>query len=117
MTEKGDLISREALKDATKKLYNETLDGIVKFGIEKVYDLISNAPTVEAIPTELHEKILDKVEGELLECQSNLRSQGEWIVVSRNCWKCNRCQELTNEGKNFCPNCGADMRGKDNGKL
>ena len=43
---KGDLISREALKDATKQLYNETLDGIVKFGIEKVYDLIDNAPTI-----------------------------------------------------------------------
>ena len=35
--------------------------------------------------------------------------QGEWIFVSRNCWKCPYCQELTNEGKNFCPNCGASM--------
>ena len=43
----GDLISREALKDATKELYDETLDGIVKFGIEKVYDLIENVQSVE----------------------------------------------------------------------
>jgi hypothetical protein len=41
------------------------------------------------------------------------RPQGEWIFVSRNCWKCPCCQELTNEGKNFCPNCGADMRGEE----
>lgn len=39
------------------------------------------------------------------------RPHGEWVIVSRNCWKCSYCQELTNEGKNFCPNCGADMRG------
>jgi hypothetical protein len=43
------------------------------------------------------------------------RPQGEWIFVSRNCWKCPCCQELTNEGKNFCPNCGVDMRGDNNG--
>lgn len=41
----SDLIDRDALKDATKELYNETLDGIVKFGIEKAYDLIDTAPT------------------------------------------------------------------------
>lgn len=40
----SDLIDREALKEATKELYNETLDAIVKFGIEKVYDLIDTAP-------------------------------------------------------------------------
>ena len=39
------------------------------------------------------------------------KPQGEWIFVSRNCWKCPYCQELTNEGKNFCPNCGAKMKG------
>lgn len=43
------------------------------------------------------------------------RPQGEWITVSHNCWKCPYCQELTNEGKNFCPNCGAYMRGENNG--
>lgn len=43
----GDLISREALKEAIKNVYNETRDGIVKFGIEKAYKEIDNAPTVE----------------------------------------------------------------------
>ena len=38
------------------------------------------------------------------------RPTDKWIIVSRNCWKCPFCQELTNEGKNFCPNCGARMK-------
>lgn len=41
-----------------------------------------------------------------------VKPQGEWIFVSRNCWKCSLCNELTNEGKNFCPNCGAEMKRK-----
>lgn len=45
MEEMSDLISREALKEATKELYNKTLDAIVKFGIEKAYELINIAPT------------------------------------------------------------------------
>lgn len=43
----SDLIDREELKKAVDKLYAETLDGIVKFGIEKAYELINNAPAVE----------------------------------------------------------------------
>ena len=50
-----------------------------------------------------------------VEIVKNARLQGEWLFVSRNCWKCPYCQELTNEGKNFCPNCGAYMRGENNG--
>lgn len=41
-----DLISRSELKKAIQNLYDETLDGIVKFGIEKAYNIIDNAPTV-----------------------------------------------------------------------
>ena len=51
MENMSDLIDRDALKKATKELYNETLDGIVKFGIEKAYDLIDTAPT--ASPKEI----------------------------------------------------------------
>ena len=51
---------------------------------------------------------------ELEHCLDTIRPKGEWILVSRNCWKCPFCQELTNEGKNFCHNCGADMRGEEN---
>ncbi len=52
-----------------------------------------------------------------------LRPQGEWIIDGHHI-RCNRCNEYIcstdREGNkipdNFCPNCGADMRGdKENG--
>lgn len=48
---KDNLISREELKKEVNKLYDDTLDGIVKFGIEKAYELINSAPT--ASPKEI----------------------------------------------------------------
>ena len=47
--------------------------------------------------------------------------RGKWIEGNHaNYWKCSECGEVTMEsvmGKprhNFCPNCGADMRGEQN---
>ena len=95
----NDLISRDTLKKATKELYNETLDAIVKFGIEKAYDLIDTVPTVEA-------------------------SQGEWIT-EYDYLKCPFCgMSIDDEvhylypkeyGFNYCPNCGAKLKGGSNG--
>lgn len=31
-------------------------------------------------------------------------------------YKCNKCGGLTAQRRNFCPNCGADMREADNEK-
>ena len=49
----------------------------------------------------------------------NERPQGEWIIHKdfyENCkYGCNRCGNLNNILSNFCPNCGADMRGDKNG--
>lgn len=123
MTEKGDLISREALKDATKKLYNETLDGIVKFGIEKVYDLISNAPTVE--PNQLTQDIIDKVNVNIGLAQpiKDARPQGKWIKIFENPFTngyvCSFCGHKIQVTEQFLPKvtecevCGADMRGEE----
>lgn len=46
----------------------------------------------------------------------NARPQGEWITVPEYNFddKCSACGELNSwKRTNFCPNCGADMRGKE----
>ena len=44
------------------------------------------------------------------------RSQGKWILhkdYNESCkYGCNKCGNLNNIPSNFCPNCGADMRGE-----
>lgn len=50
------------------------------------------------------------------------RPQGEWIrkpITFGTCilqgYECN-CGRVVMQRENFCPDCGADMRGKDNAK-
>ena len=48
------------------------------------------------------------------------RKKGEKIVMSNDrmrFWACNQCEEPLHPNDNFCPNCGADMRGGKNNAL
>ena len=39
---------------------------------------------------------------------------GEWVLNHPSqLWECTNCYEREIRTTNFCPNCGADMRGKD----
>ena len=66
-----------------------------------------NAPTVDAIVNTIE-----------------VRPQGEWYYSIDKGWECNQCHEIVKDMPtcmrkalyNFCPNCGADMRGDENGK-
>ncbi len=99
----NDLISREALKKAISELPNDnpsyyyTGDFLDR---EKVLDEIDNAPTVEAIPLEVHEKAMDvavddlfKVQEELNRIRNEKRPQGDLI------------KPLTELCDRYCKNC------------
>ena len=64
--------------------------------------LIDNAPTVES----------DYEWGYSEGVHDTERPQGDWIYVNHGYYECSECKHVSYEIKsNFCPNCGADMRG------
>lgn len=80
----NDLISRSALKKALKKT-----EGITWDSWKTVEKIIDNAPTVYP-------------------------KQGEWIANPLGAYVCNKCSWVVGKfERNFCPNCGADMRGAE----
>ena len=79
---------------------------------EKVLDVISNWNDNESDIETLAFMIADIPSAE--------PRKGKWRVVSRQAdsftaYRCSECNELVYGRTDFCPNCGADMRGEANG--
>jgi hypothetical protein len=116
---RSDLISREVL-------LSEYDNNFVRY--KDFRDFLENVPDVEirdslfvngyAQGYEKAKKEYERPQGEQIaweqgyECGKNeKRSQGEWIYDYRTC-TCSVCNFTTViDTYNFCPNCGADMRG------
>ena len=116
----NDLISREALRKDIEHLHNVYAENKDYFYTD-VLDHIDNAPTVDLweMRQEATENALKKAE------VLYKRPQGEWIEENsetgalgiKYTWvKCNQCGWSNSLviPKNFCPNCGAYMRGTTN---
>lgn len=98
--EKGDLISREALKEEFFKYKPYAVDFL---------SLIDSAPIVE-------EKSYDMGYQDGLEDGLNdIRPQGKWLIEGGTTlhYACSECGCAGDEWDKFCKHCGADMRTKD----
>lgn len=111
----NDLISREALRkqiDDYKYFYSSFEKMTVAEFLTIVHEFIDNAPTIpQTIITEF--KGCDNCELE--------RPKGKWIDVKdipylANCSNCGYQMDTHEEHGyfNYCPYCGADMRGEKN---
>lgn len=113
----GDCISREALKEAIEEV-EDNYDGyepndLGKF-MNKVYDLIDNAPKV----FDCRSCKNNGNERECVDCHDycnfvryEARPQGKWIEEN-GLIACSNCHTIwLYRRTKFCPNCGADMRG------
>ncbi len=108
----NDLISREALKTTIKNSFKHNLHGYDALLINEIDEFIDNAPTVKN----------EYMRGYEAAVREYKRPQGEWKYThdtfsKRICNKCNYSQVIVDGmSDNFCPNCGADMRGGENDK-
>ena len=113
----GDLIRRSALKEAIKDHF-DNLDAYFPYTFIKEVD---NAPTVEPFEP-------DYVGAERLKARQRGYEQGYHFgmeigktlnpKIKQGTWKldnigvyCSECEMHPDYSSNFCPNCGADMRG------
>jgi len=115
----GDL---DALKEKVNAFYDELFVGCVSSDLitfaKSVDEMIDNVPTVEAYPFEQVQELVKLNQQFAQEIEDLKRPQGEWIIDGHHI-RCNKCNEYIcntdGEGdkipNNFCPNCGADMRG------
>lgn len=101
----GDL---DALKEEIKKCvpYVEQ---------ERILDIIDNAPPLPQVTVFAENASKEEIEDFKQELEKVLeRPQGKWISDYRKC-KCSVCNFTTViDTYNFCPICGADMRGDKN---
>ena len=102
----SDLISRKALLGRLEKIYGT--DSIIdKIMLRFLKKLIRKQPTVDAV---------EVVHGEWEECDwVKYDGHGECVHYPKAALRCSNCcnafkKELLWKD-NYCPNCGADMRG------
>ena len=108
------------LIDADELLKKKYLDEFAE-GVVSCEDII-NAPTIKTFTlADIEEQYRKGLEKGLSEWETE-RPQGEWEYNPNiGNWHCSFCHNICYEMKlahdnyNFCPNCGADMRGDNNG--
>lgn len=120
----NDLISRDALKHAINNIVDEEIEIDEKWakGLKYSFKIIDNAPAVDAYPFEQVQELIKLNQQFAQEIENLKRLQGEWIITGeeqgafnmiykiRKCSKCGWEHSLVIPD-NFCPKCGAEMKG------
>ena len=124
----NDLISREALKEATKSFTDCD-------GFNPVWQIIDNVPTVEPkkvlvanvtfdkdqLEQLVRDRVIEPIKNGELVLQTDERPHGEWIVdkLTRDVI-CSNCRQSRRDTRTthifFCNHCGADMRGGEDNR-
>ena len=119
----GDLISRETLKKAINNDVadnGDTYSNDLLVGLDMAYQIIDNAPEVDISGNEYFPYRTAFFNGVEAAKAKYGRPQGEWVegyhdgFTTHDCSICGFSKEGTHLQYNFCPNCGAYMKGEPN---
>ena len=118
----SDYIKREDALNASKLVYIECIEkddgGFLEADADNIPIVlkrdIMELPAADVVPRELYQRALSDVVTLSVE-----RKHGKWLDVTTLdnefiCWVCSECRhgaDFVYEPYNFCPHCGADMRG------
>ena len=125
---KNDLISREELKDYIDNWfamvrYYHPYSKSTNIPKEEVFDIIDNTPTFDM--EGFYKKAFQNGEKNALLIRGlEGRPHCDWITITKSTfpqyqpdeYKCSNCNKLVHIKYYYCPFCGVDMRGEDNGK-
>lgn len=126
----SDIIRRSDAMGAVQDHFNA--DGFKGYDDgQKMLDRLKALPSADITETEtcqrcqdLTDAILNRQGDEIKRLKAEARPTGEWIDIDNyySMATCSHCHKVTMFEKwgeyirpyNFCPNCGADMRGEEN---
>ena len=117
----NDLISREDLKKALELEYNDALglcSNEVLATINLIIKLVDNAQAVDISGDEYFPGRRAYFNG-YADGLATARPKGKWACKTKSTFpqyqsdefECSSCKYVSTQKFNFCPNCGADMKG------
>lgn len=109
----GDLISRQA---AVEELWKALYDYEDK--TEKQFQESDELDVCDWIQHRIFVQNMSDIDRQVIQTLPSAqpeRKTGKWTMNERQIyWRCNQCNRLSMYRTNFCPDCGADMRGEQN---
>ena len=86
--------------------------GLTLMGIAQLLD---EQPTADVVPRERFDRVMDNLKAVLEERNVRENVKGEWEVIDYaepRRYGCSNCHIFGWHKTNYCPNCGAEMRGE-----
>lgn len=81
-----------------------------KEAIKEIENLINNGIVLKTTTVNIPRKIVEALETAIKALQE--RPKGQWENEDIDYYRCTNCGIYEVDRGNFCPNCGADMRGE-----
>lgn len=107
----GDLIGAEGVYAHSGPLvYEDPEPYFIEQAITAINELLSRVEAAEARAEAAEKKAAD--------VRPVVRGRWRWVGQDQwnDCYECSQCGKMNTDNSNFCPNCGADMRGGSGGE-